>query len=412
MLKNKAKGRMSGKKRILAISRYFKGADFLKKGHELGGEIYLLTSSKLKSEDWPWESIHETFYMDENESGEWNYEYLINGLAYMFRTKKFDALVALDDFDVEIVASLREYFRIGGMGDTTARHFRDKLAMRVQAKDKHIPNPAFSSLFYDTDINHFLDHHSGPYMIKPRGQASATGIKKVQNKDEAWAEIHALGDNRHKFLIETFKPGDVYHVDTIVWENQVAFSKTSRYLDTPFEVAHGGGVFRSMALNDDHPDVVALKKLNADLLKAFGLKYGASHSEYIKDRDGNFYFLETASRVGGANLAEMVEAGSGINLWAEWAAVELAFLSKEKYKTPEVKNLSAGIIVSLSRYQHPDTSEFNDPEIWWRMHKDHHIGFVIASADQTKIESLLDKYFWLIKEKYHASLPAPDRPKH
>ncbi len=401
---------MEKKIKILAISRYYKGSEFLRNGNNLGAEMYLLTSSKLQCEDWPWASIHETFYMDEDSKGEWNIEHLINGLAFTFRSKKFDALVALDDFDVEIVASLREYFRIGGMGDTTARHFRDKLAMRLQARDKNIPSPSFSSLFYDEDINAFLTQNSAPYMIKPRGQASATGIKKVYSKEEAWEQIHALGDNRHKFLIETFKPGSVFHVDTVVWDDNVVFSKTSMYLDTPFEVAHGGGVFRSMALNDNHSDAKALTKINGELLKAFGLRYGASHSEYIKDKDGNYYFLETASRVGGANLAEMVEAATGINLWGEWAAVEIAFIKGVKYQLPKSKNLSAGIIVSLSRYQHPDLSEFSDQEIYWKLHKEYHIGLVIASENQERITQLLDQYLWIIKEKYHASLPAAERP--
>jgi hypothetical protein len=400
---------MEKKIKILAISRYYKGSEFLRNGNKEGAEMYLLTSSKLRCEDWPWDAIHETFYMDEDGKGDWNKDHLINSLAYTFRSKKFDALVALDDFDVEIVASLREYFRIGGMGDTTARHFRDKLAMRVQARDKNIPNPSFSSLFYDEDINLFLNQNPAPFMIKPRGQASATGIKKVHSKEEAWEQIHALGDNRHKFLIETFKPGSVFHVDTIVWENKVVFSKTSMYLDTPFEVAHGGGVFRSMALNDNHADAKALSKINGDLLNAFGLQYGASHSEYIKDQDGNYFFLETASRVGGANLAEMVEAATGINLWGEWAAVEIAFIKGVKYQLPKSKNLSAGIIVSLSRYQHPDLSGFGDQEIWWKMNKEYHIGLVIASENQERITQLLDQYLWIIKEKYHASLPAVDR---
>lgn len=72
-------------------------------------------------------------------------------------------MVALDDFDVEIVASLSKYFRIGGMGDTTARNFRDKLAMRVQERDENIPNQSFASLFKDEDINAFLHQNSAPY---------------------------------------------------------------------------------------------------------------------------------------------------------------------------------------------------------------------------------------------------------
>jgi biotin carboxylase len=401
---------MEHKVRILAISRFFKGADFIRNGANLGAEIYLLTSSKLKTEEWPWDSITETFYMEEDPKGDWDKKHLINGLAFTFRSKKFDALVALDDFDVEVVASLREYFRIGGMGETTARHFRDKLGMRGQAKDKSIPNPQFASLFYDHEINDFLNNIAPPYMIKPRGQASATGIKKVHNAQQAWDTIHGLGDQRHEFLIESFRPGDVFHVDSLVWQGKVVFSKVSRYLDTPFEVAHGGGIFRSMTMLDTHSDAKHLTKINSDMLTAFGLKYGASHSEFIKDHLGNYFFLETSSRVGGANLAEMVEAASGINLWAEWAAIEIAFIKGASYKLPKTKKDAAGIIVSLSRFEHPDTAEFNDAEIAWRMHKKHHIGFVVSSPKGEKVQELLDNYIHRIKNHYHASLPAPSRP--
>lgn len=99
----------------------------------------------------------------------------------------------------------------------------------------------------------------------------------------------------------------VYHVDSLTYEGKVIFSRVSQYLDTPFEVAHGGGIFRSHTIEIGSPEDLALQKLNVDVMKAFGMQYSASHSEFIKcNEDGKYYFLETASRVGGANLAEMV----------------------------------------------------------------------------------------------------------
>lgn len=397
--------------KILAISRFYKGAEFLRAGAATGAEMYLLTSSKLKGEDWPWEAITETYYIDEDTKGDWNQEHLINGLAYTFRAKKFDALVALDDFDVEIVSSLREYFRVPGMGDTTARYFRDKLAMRVKAKDEGIPNPEFCSLFYDDEVNEFLDRCSPPYMIKPRGQASATGIKKVHSKEETWEVINKLADERHKYLIEAFRQGTVYHVDTVIWNNKPVYMIASQYLATPFEVAHGGGVFRSMSLPAKDKVAKELVKLNTTLLHKFGLKYGASHSEFIKDEvTGEYYFLETSSRVGGANLAEMIEGASGINLWGEWAKIEIAQVAKKPYEIKKALTKSAGIVVSLSKYQHPDLSSFTDNEIYWRMKKDHHIGFVVTSDTEARTRQLLDEYALRIQTEFHASLPAPDRP--
>lgn len=382
----------------------------MRSGARQGANMYLLTSLKLQEEDWPYEILTDKFFMEEDQKGDWDKMVLVNGLAHTLTKTKFDILVALDDFDVEMGAFIRETFRIPGMGETTARYFRDKLAMRIKAAEHHLPNPHFTSLFHDDDVNAFFEANAGPYMIKPRSQASATGIHKVKDAHEAWATIHALGNERHGYLIESFKPGKVFHVDTLIWNGKVIFSKASRYLDTPFEVAHGGGIFRSMTVEDSDPDAMQLYKQNSDLLHAFGIVHGASHSEYIKTEDGSFVFLETSSRVGGANIAEMVEGASGINLWAEWAAIEIAAKTNSKYQLPSYRKDQAGIIISLSRYEWPDISQFMDAEIYWKMIKKHHIGFIFKDEKSERILALLEHYTCIIQEDYHASLPAPDRP--
>ena len=379
-------------------------------GHELGHNVYLLTSSKLDKEEWPWESIKDTFYMPEDKHGEWDIPNLINGLAFTMRNIKFDFLVSLDDFDVENTALLREYFRIDGMGQTTSRLFRDKLAMRIKAKESDIAVPAFTALFHNDAINHFADTVPAPWLIKPRSQASATGIKKIHSKEELWQVLDSLGDKRHEYLVEKFAPGDVYHVDALTYGGKVIFAKSSQYMNTPFEVAHGGGIFRSHTIQTSSWEDQSLKQMNEQIMKSFGMVFSASHTEFIKGHDGKYYFLETSCRVGGANLAEMVEAATGINLWAEWAKIEIAAHTGSKYKLPKVKDDNAGIIISLCRYEHPDTSSFTDTEIVWRMDKANHIGFIVSSKKQETVIDLLNKYAERVQHEYHASLPAPDRP--
>lgn len=382
----------------------------MRSGARLGANMYLITSLKHKDEDWPYDILTDKYYMEEDADGNWDKEVLVKGLAATIRHTRFDILVALDDFDVEMGAFLRETFRIPGMGETTARYFRDKLAMRMKALEHQLPNPDFAPIFHDHDVNAFFERTPGPYMIKPRSQASATGIKKVHTAHDAWEQIHLLGDQRHEYLIEAFRPGQVYHVDALIWNGEVIFSKSSKYLDTPFEVAHGGGIFRSVTIHDSDEDAIVLAKQNADILKAFGIVFGASHSEYIKTTDGSFVFLETSSRVGGANLAEMVEAASGINLWAEWAAIEIASKTRSSYQLPKPRHDMAGIVISLSRYEWPDISSFHGEEIYWKMIKKHHIGFIVRHADGVVVKQLLDTFTDRIKTEFHASLPAPDRP--
>jgi len=393
---------------FLCISNYFKGLDFLKACYDQGCKVYLITSQKTMHEGWPRQYLEDIFFLeDQGEQGTWNLEDLVKGTGYFLRKVRVDRLVALDDFDVEKAALLREEFRIPGMGVTTGRYFRDKLAMRVKAKEDGIPVPGFSSLFNDEDINDFIANNPGPWVLKPRSEASATGIKKVNDGHELWEEIHKLGDHRQRYLVEQFKPGDVYHVDALSLDGKVIFSRVSKYLSTPMEVAHGGGIFRSAIVPFGGKEDKALQKLNKEVMTAFGMQFSASHTEFIRNREtGEYFFLETSSRVGGAHLAEMVEASSGINLWKEWAHIELAKARDTKYKLPKVRKDYAGIIVSLSRMERPDNSQFQEKEIVWRLDKAWHIGLIVQSKKRERVHELLDQYAGKVQEEFHAAMPS------
>jgi biotin carboxylase len=284
--------------------------------------------------------------------------------------------------------------------------------MRVQARDKGILVPAFSSLFNDDVINRFAETTPTPWIVKPRFQASATGMKKVYSREELWGHLNTLGGQRHNFLVEQFKPGDVYHVDALSENGKIIFARASQYLATPFDVAHGGGIFRSATVPFGSADEKGLLKATNDVMTAFGMQHSASHTEFIKSHDdGHFYFLETSSRVGGAHLAEMVEFSSGVNVWREWAKLEVAVARGERYQLPTVRNDYSGVIISLARQENPDTSAFTDPEIVWRLSgMDHHVGLIVQAKKRERVLELLDDYARRIKTDFHASAPPPQKP--
>lgn len=394
---------------FLCVSCFFKGADFISACKAEGNTVYLLTKEKLKDDPWPKEAIDEFFFLEKGDNSPENLDKMIAGLAHVLKTRPVDVVICMDDYDVEKGAHIREHFRIDGMGQTTARYFRDKLAMRMRAADAGIKVPPFSPLFTDDAINRYLDQYEAPWVIKPRSEAAAAGIKKVYSKEEAWEVLNNLGENRHQFLIEQFRPGDVYHADALMFGNEMQFCSVSRYLNTPFEVAHGGGIFRSAIVPHDSEDDKAIQELNEKVLKAFGLRNGASHSEYIKSKaDGSFYFLETASRIGGAHISEMVEYASGINLWTEWAKIETAAKNKLAYTPPTSKRSYGGVIISLSKYEWPDQSLFQAPEIVWRLNKKNHVGMILQSDNRESIMKLLDEYALVIRDNLHASVPVKD----
>lgn len=402
---------MSDSKTFLCISNYFKGNAFLTSLKKQGNRVFLVTTEQLRDKPWAVEYIDEIFYMP-GQDLDWDMDLLLKGVGGLMKEHKVDAIVALDDYDVEKAAFLRENFRIAGMGQTTGRYFRDKLAMRIKAKEAGIRVPAFSSLFHNADINHFADTVDAPWVLKPRSEASAHGIIKVYDKESLWRHLDELGDNRIYYLIEQFKPGDVYHADGLQLEGKTLFLTVSKYLATPMEISQGGGIFRSANIRYGSDDDKKIKKVNEAIMKAFGLRNGASHTEFIKSReDGEIYFLETASRVGGAHLAEMVEAATDINLWAEWAKIEDAVAKNKKYELPKVANNYAGIVLTLSKYEHPDLSSFDDSEVCFRVPLEYHAGLIVKSPKQERIMQLLDQYAERFASELSATAEAPEVKK-
>ena len=396
---------------FLCITCYPKGQDFLRACKAAGNTVYLLTAKKLEHADWPREAVDEFFYLETDENTPENFDTMEKGLAWLMRRKRIDRIVSLDDFDVEKAAYLREAFRIPGMGQTTARHFRDKLAMRMKAEEAGIKVPAFTPLFNDEVVHEYTQRVTPPWVVKPRAEASATGIKKVHSSEELWAVLDGLGGDRHRYIVEQFKPGDVYHADALTVDEKNVFCRISKYLDTPLEVAHGGGIFRSATVPFGGEEDNALQKLNAKVMEAFGMRFSASHTEFIRAKeDGEYYFLETSSRVGGAHLAEMVEYSSGINLWEEWARLETAMAKGYTYEVPTAKEDHAGIVVSLSRFERPDGASFADAEVVWRLQKPYHIGMILRSGERERVLELLDHYAERIHRDFHASAPVPDKP--
>ncbi|MDJ1502523.1 ATPase [Xanthocytophaga agilis] len=387
---------------FLCVSSYFKGAKFLSACKEAGCTIYLLTSKAMADKPWPHDAIDEVFYMEETE---WDMSSIVSNVAHLMRQQRIDRIVAMDDIDLEKAAILRENFRIPGIGQTTARYFRDRLAMRMKAAEAGINVPSFCALFTDKVVHHYTQTVSPPWILKPRTESSA-GTKKIHSIDELWNILNGLEDMRHNYILEQFKPGDTYYVDTLVMGGKIVFDWYNRNLSNPVEDAYKGTLFRSVTVPFQSKAEKSLKRLNNQIIKAFGIRNSAIHSEIVQAKeDEQFYFVETSARVGGAYIAEMIEAASGINLWQEWANIEIASARSFDYKLPEVKNMYSGLLLSLSHNEHLDTTSFADSEIIWKINDPHHIGFVLQSPVRDRILELLESYTDRIFRDYHHTAP-------
>jgi biotin carboxylase len=386
---------------ILCIATYLKGEAFLRECHRLGCTVLLLTVDTLASADWPRDAIAEVVTISRTSRD----EEIRRAVGAIARRHRIDRLAALDDFDVEMAGMLREFLQLRGFGRTVSSRFRDKLTMRTEAKRLGLRVPEFTGVFNDADVNAWADRVPPPWVLKPRSSAAAIGIRKIPNRDALWPALDAAGADRAACVLEAFVSGEVYHVDSIVRNGAVIFAVASKYGRPPMQIAHEGGIFMTRRLPDESPEAMRLLEANRTLLTGFGLRNGVSHSEFIAPD----VFLETSARVGGAYIADVVEAATGVNLWREWAKVEIAG-EDGPYEFPHARRDSAGIALCLARQPDPDLSAFDDLEIVTKLRKSHHAGIIVRSPDPARVASLLDDYAQRFTRDFLATLPAPERP--
>lgn len=392
---------------IMCLTSYFKGNEFMVQAHKEGCHVILMTEEKLKEANWEHDYIDEKFFMPDLSK----LPDVIYAVSYLARERKIDLIIPLDEYDVEMAAILREHLRISGMGLSQTKIFRDKLAMRIATRDAGINVPPFSKVINYDELREYINRVPPPWVLKPRLEAGAMGIKKINNQDELWYWLNELGDQQSFRVLEQYIPGAVYHVDSIIDGDKVIFASVQKYGQPPMNVAHDGGVFITQTLGATDPDSKKLLPLNKKVIKALGLKHGVTHAEYIKGHaDGEFYFLEIAARVGGAHISDLVEAATNVNLWAEWARLEIAHLRGETYQLPALKSLFGGLLVSLAKQEYPDMSGYTDSEVVWHINKKQHAGLIVASDKKERVDELIESYQHRFVQDFLAIAPPLDKP--
>ena len=393
--------------RFLCIASYEKGHDFLRQCAAMGVRPTLLTLDKLRDAPWPREAVEEVATMPSGLS----LEQILNTVSWMARGRRFDRIIALDEFDLEITAKIREHMRIRGMGTTTTAYYRDKLAMRICAQESGFLVPEYCRVLNYDELRAYMSHVPAPWLLKPRSDASSLGIRTIEEPEQLWRALDDLGDRQSHFLLEQFVPGDIFHVDSIVSEGKVVFSAAHQYGHPPMQVMHEGGVFTTRTVDRGSREWQELTALNAGLAPSLGMLRGVTHAEYIRAHaDGRYYFLEIAARVGGAFIADLVEAATGVNLWREWARLEVSSLRGETYVPPQSLASYAGSVICLAKTAEPDTDGFDAPEVVLRMKKHHHAGLIVRSDEAERVRQLLEEYSGEFARRFLASMPAPEKP--
>jgi hypothetical protein len=373
--------------RFLCIANSENGQEFLRESAALGIKTTLLTLDKLREVAWPRESLEELATMPSGLSR----EQIQNTVSWMARGHRYDRVIALDELSLMMVAELREHMRAPGMGVTTASFYRDRLAMRISARESGFPAPAFCRVLNYDDLREFMAEIPAPWLLRPREEGCGE-TRAIHDAEQLWRTLDDLGDRQSHYLLDQSIEGDLFHVDSILSQREVVFSVAHRseWLEMEGAPAHSG--YTSQTVERGSRDWQELTALNAGLAPSLGMVRGVAHADFIRSHeDGRFYFQQIAAPIAGVFLSELVEAATGVNSWREWARLEVAHLRGESYQPPESFEGYAGLLLWRTAEGMEKLNDLKMPEILARLNKPNRAGLLVRAADARQVEEILQQ---------------------
>jgi biotin carboxylase len=380
---------MEAVERFLCLASREKGHDFLRQCAAAGVRVTLLTLDKNRDAAWPREVLEDLTTMPSGL----NREQILNTVSWMARGRRFDRVVALDENDLETAAQIREHMRVPGMGTTTAGCYRDKLAQRVIASAFGYKVPQFCRVLNYDELRDYVARVPAPWVLRPRMSTLVAASRIIYDSEQLWRALEHLGDAQSHYILEQTLSGDLFYVDAIVSECEVKFSAVLQGGERPSPPEQMDEVFTTRTVDRVSRDARRLTAINHELAPSLGMVRGVTHAEFLRSRaDGSYYFVEIGAGVGGAFLDQVVETATGVNLWREWAKLEIGDMRHTAYAAPDSFEGYAGSVVCDAQGPWPDLDSISDPSIVSRIRKDRHAGLIVSAASPERVQRLLDDY--------------------
>ena len=121
----------------------------------------------------------------------------LNTVSWMARGRRFDRVVALDEFDLDAAAEIREHRRIPGMGVTATAFYRDKLAMRTGASESGFLVPEFCRVLNYDELRAYMAACAGALAAEAAYFGLGAGHPQdSRSRSNCGATLDELGDRQ------------------------------------------------------------------------------------------------------------------------------------------------------------------------------------------------------------------------
>lgn len=231
--------------------------------------------------------------------------------------KKYDIcgiLTDQTDLPVRTMAYVANRLGLPGNDYEVARIFTDKYLMREKCKELGIKTVNYRLCHTFEEADEFFRSIGKDIIVKPIDNQGSKGVGKVTSLDELRVKFaEAMSYSRSaSVLVEEFIAGREFVVEGICvnYEFRNLCCGDTEYFDIPDVFSAYRREIPSIASKEAVEKVLST---NERICRAFGIKQGIMHSEYILDGD-DVLLLEVAARGGGVFIStDLIYLQTGIN---------------------------------------------------------------------------------------------------
>lgn len=239
------------------------------------------------------------------------------------RGVRIDKVASFTEFTQYAAGYLCELLGLDHLLPPLVLRTRDKRLMKAVARDAGIAVADWYTLpggSRAADPDDLADRIGLPMVLKPVagwGAVSTTLVRDRAALADALAD-YAIDGALHSdhLMAEEFIDGEEFHVDAVWRDGEPWIFYVSRYHVPLLRRWTEGGLIGSILLDErDHAGLYdQMRELHVQFNKAVGFTRGTTHLEAFREhRTGRLVLSEVATRMGGANIGDLVAAKCGVH---------------------------------------------------------------------------------------------------
>lgn len=284
-----------------------------------------------------------------------------------------DGIVSIaSDVAVPTINYVATNLKLIGTGDSNSKALTNKFYMRERFKQNFVASPQFIKVNKTISLKNEFNLMY-PLIVKPVDRSGSRGVQKVSVPSELSAAISRARDSSFidECIVEEFIDGKEVSVESISWQGEHYILAITDKVTTgePYfvELEH----HQPSQLNSN-----TLKKIRIETLKALTalhIDFGASHSEFKINNDGEVYIIEVGARMGGDFIgSDLVQLSTGYDFLKGVIDISLGHFEKPVIKNAKYSGIYflcqesmylIPIIRNADHYEEIVKSEITDTEL-------------------------------------------------